>query len=656
MRSVRRRIAAAAVSGLMVLGATACVADPPPPVRETLPTPQNGEYPDERTVYLATDSIGAGFNPHIGADQSTVTSAIAALTLPSPFRPVQTRDGVRWRLDDSLITSAEVTSTEPFEVTYKIVNDAQWSDGLPVTGDDFRYLWQQMARQPNVLGQAGYRVIRDVQTGGGGKIVTVTFDAPYPAWRELFTDLLPSHRLRSDPTGFQTGMDKGKPVTAGPFSVYSIDRARDEVRLIRNDRYWSTPAELDQVVLRRAGTLPQTAQTIRNGDTQIAALTAGAATAAEISAIPGVRTNRIPAARALTVNLNTRSAVMAQLPVRQAVLAMLDAGTVTAAAAGEDVVDRFANTVYLPSDPGYYPVQRPRPGAGEVSGWLTEAGYQRGVPRTRPSSEAPGSSGSSTTDEPVPSDAEPSDGEPSGSTAASTTTTTTAAEAADVPQLPYGVAPLQRGGEDLVVRIGAVNSDQRTMSAAENIADQLRSQGVRAAVRGMSNTALYGRALTSAEVDLVVGWTAAGIDPATALASQVGCLAPPKGTESGAHTVEPEDDPAVDRSVLPTPSASGSAGPTSTGEDEDAADSSYIGNISGLCDPVLIDLSTRALSAQDPAAELSSAEELLAAQAVYLPIYQDTSLIAVTDQVTGVPLAGPVPVGIFDGAGKWMLT
>ena len=636
-----RRCTALAVAGLVALAATGCMSDPPPPVRETLPTPTPNEYPDERTVYLATDPIGAGFNPHLGADQSTVTTAIAAMTLPSPFVPELTPDGEVWRPNEALVTSAEVTDRDPFTVTYHLVDDAQWSDGLPVTGDDFAYLWQQMARQPNVVGQAGYRAITEVQTSGGGKVVTVTFENEYPAWRELFANLLPSHKLRSDPTGFQTGMDKGKPVTAGPFAVYSIDRARDEVRLIRNDRYWRTPPQLDQVVLRRAGTLPQMAQTVRNGDTGVVALTAGAASAAEVAAVPGVRSDRMPSTRALAVNLNTRAGVMTELQVRQAVLGMLNADVISAAAAGDDLVTRFANTVYMPSDPDYFPVNRERPSPEQIGEWLTASGYTRGTPRERatPEPSVPGSS-----EKPAES-----------AESATTATPSPTSEVKDVPELPYGVAPYVKDGVPLVVRIGATNTDQRTMSAAENIADQLRGQGVRAVVRPLTNTELYGPALSGAAVDLVVGWNSAGVDPATALASQVGCQAPREGTEAGAHTVEPETDPAVDHSVLPTPTGTTdpTAPPESGAPDRSDVDAAYIGNTSGLCDPQLIALAARAMTQADPEQTLTEAESLLAAQAVYLPIYQDNVFIGVTDKVTGVPLTGPVQVGIFGDAAQW---
>jgi len=633
MRTVLARISVIAMAGLVGFTATACMADPPPPVRETLPTHTPNEYPDERTVTVATDTIGAGFNPHLGADQGTVTTAIAAMTLPSPFVPVNTPTGEQWRMNDALLTAAEVVSYAPFKVEYKIVNDAQWSDGLPVTGDDFLYLWEQMSRQPNVIAPAGYRAISDVQTSGGGKVVTVTFSSAYPDWRQLFNNLLPSHTLRSDPTGFQVGMDKGKPVTAGPFQIYSIDRARDEVRLIRNDRYWRKPPEIDQVVLRRAGSPQQMAQTIRNGDSTLAALPTGAASAAELGAIPGVTSGRLPTTRALAVNVNARSESMKSRDVRAAILGMLDGRLITAAAAGDTVVTPFANTVFAPSDADYTPVDRARPTDDEILALLASAGYRPGTPTPRPAPPAP-----------------------SASQTPSPTSTPPALVPADIPALPYDIAPIQADGKDLTVRIGATNADQRTMAAAETMADQLRSRGVRASVVGMSNTELYGSALTAGRVDLVVGWTGVGGSPAAEFASQVACQAPPKGTEAGAHTVEPNDEESSDQTVLPTTPTAPDATTTSKKPEQNvSADDSYTGNVSGLCDPELIALAEAAMGTDDPTSQLQQAEPLLADKAVYLPIFQDTLFSAVTDRIAGVELGGPIQVGVFGGADRWSL-
>nr|WP_245555528.1 ABC transporter family substrate-binding protein [Gordonia soli] len=633
--STSRRGLLPVVCTVALLVLAGCMSDPPPPVQESAPPATPTEYPTEKTVYVATNSIGSGFNPHIAADQSPVTTAIAAMTLPSAFDPIATPTGVQWRKQDALLTSAEVTSQSPFTVTYRIHNDAQWSDGLPVTGDDFVYLWQQMSRQPNVVAPAGYRLIDGVQSSGGGKTVEVRFASPYPAWRELFTGLLPSHVLRGAPAGFQTGMDSGKPVSAGPYAVVGIDPTRDEVRLVRNDRYWMKPPDLDQVVLRRAGTAPQMVESIRSGDSSIAALGSGPAIAAELGAVPGTETQRSPTSRALAVSANTRTSTMSDRAVRQAVLGLIDSGLVSFASAGDDIVTPFANPVFAPTDPGYFPVDRRRRGPGEVADLLSSAGYQR-VEENAPA-ETPSASGGqpSASRDPGAGSSAPRSSAPSSGAPSSASQPTTV-DGTEIKPLPSGVAPFRKDGKDLTVRVGAISGDQKSTSAAANIADQLRGAGIKAAVVALPNNELYGVALTNSRVDLVVGWTGLGVPPAASLASQVDCDRPKPGT-------------APSFSTPPTPT-SAAPGQPSSGDDD-----SYASNISGLCDPTLIDLARRALTESDPTGTLTEAEPLFSAQSVYLPIYQDSMLVGVTQKVRNVPLSGPIQVAIFGNAVSWEL-
>lgn len=623
--AARQRGILAGLFGTLILLFAACSASPPPPVRESTPPATPAEYPTEKTIYIATDSVGSGFNPHIGADQSIVTTAIAAMTLPSAFQPVDTPAGVVWQRQDALITSADVTSQSPFTVTYHIQTNAQWSDGLPVTGDDFTYLWQQMSRQPNVVAPAGYRLIDSVQSRSGGKEVQVTFARPYPAWRQLFTNLLPSHVLRGAAAGFQTGMDSGKPVSAGPFAVVSIDQTRDEVRLARNDRYWVKPPSLDQIVLRRAGTASQMVDTVRSGDSSIVTVPTGAATSAELGAVPGVQTQRDATSRALSVSVNARTSTMRSVQVRQAVLGMIDPALVSYAGAGDDIVTPFANTVYAPTDPGYFPVDHPRPSAAQIAGLLGSAGYQRTpetpatTPSTTPSADTSASGSASDT-----------------SSSPSSSIAPTTADGVEVKPLPDGVMPYRNTDGDLIVRVGAISGDPRSTSAAANIVDQLRGQGVRGVVVPLPNSDLYGAALTNSRVDLVVGWTGLGVPPAAALASQVDCDQPKPGTAPSLAT------PPTPTSVAPSQGTSG-------------ADDSYASNISGVCDPALIALARQALSADDPTPLLAQAEPLLAAQAVYLPIYQDSMVAGTTGKVRNVALSGPIQVGIYGNTTSWEL-
>ena len=176
--------------------------------------------------------------------------------LPSSFRPIpdpNSPTGSRWELDPTLLESAEVTSEDPFTVTYKIRPEAQWTDNAPIAADDYWYLWRQMVSEPGVVDPAGYDLITGVQSIEGGKTAVVTFSQPYPAWRELFNDILPAHIVKDVPGGFAAGLVRALPVTGGQFRVENIDPQRDEILLARNDRYWAEPAKPDQILFRRGG-------------------------------------------------------------------------------------------------------------------------------------------------------------------------------------------------------------------------------------------------------------------------------------------------------------------------------------------------------------------------------------------------------------------
>ena len=294
---------------------------------------------------MGIDSIGAGFNPHLLSDQSPVNAAVASLVLPSAFRPVpdpSTPTGSRWVMDSTLLVSREVTDEDPFTVTYKIRPEAQWTDNAPIGADDFWYLWRQMVTQPGVVDPAGYNLITGVQSIDGGKHkAVVTFSERYPAWRELFTHILPAHIVKDAPGGFSAGLARAMPVTGGQFRVENIDPQRDEILLARNDRFWAAQALPDHILMRRAGAPAALADSMRNGDTQVAQVHGGAAAFAQLSAISDVRTARTMTPRTMQLSLRAVQPKLADGQVRQAILGLLDVDLLAAVGAGSD------NTVTL---------------------------------------------------------------------------------------------------------------------------------------------------------------------------------------------------------------------------------------------------------------------------------------------------------------------
>ncbi|MFM9034256.1 MAG: ABC transporter family substrate-binding protein [Mycobacterium sp.] len=609
-RRPRRLRTAAGILSVVLTGA--CTVNPPPAPQSTEPSQSSAPAPKAAQVIMAIDSIGAGFNPHLLSDQSPVNAAISALVLPSSFRPVPdpaSPTGSRWEMDPNLLVSARVTATAPFTITYKIRPEAAWTDNAPIAADDFWYLWRQMVSQPGVVDPAGYDLITAVQSLEGGKTAVVTFSQPYPAWRELFNDLLPAHLVKDVPGGFPAGLTRALPVTGGQFRVDTIDPQRDEILLARNDRFWGTPAKPDQILFRRAGATAALADSIRNGDTQVAQVHGGAAAFAQLSAIPDVRTARLVTPRVMQLMLRAQEPKLSDPVVRKAILGLLDVELLAAVGAGSDnSITLDQALVRAPSDPGYVPTAPPPLGRERALQLFAQAGFQ--VDRSAPES-------------PVPP---PPDG--AGGTTQSASTR----------------GRISRDGQTLTLVIGAAANDPTSVAVANTAADQLRSVGIAATVLALDPPVLYGQALVKNRVDAIVGWHAAGGDLATTLASRYGCPA----LES-----TPIAEGAPSAPATPSGTEQPPAGPTRQPEPLVRAPS----NLTGICDRGIQSAIDGALAGTLGINEaIAAVEPRLWAMAAVLPIMQDTTIVAAGPSVRNVSLTGAVPIGIVGDAGSWVKT
>jgi ABC-type transport system substrate-binding protein len=480
-----RKLLAAFVALLALAGCT-----PAPRLKNTeLSSPVNTPV-DTGEVVVGVDTIAGGYNPHNFADQSAITTALSTLLLPSVFRPGP--DGTP-RLDRTLMTSAAVTRSEPYTVTYQIRADASWSDAAPVAAEDFVYLREQMTSQPGVVDSAGYRLISDINARDGGKVVEVVFSKPYPGWRTLFDNLLPAHILKDAPGGWQGALQTNFPATGGPFTVKTLDNDRGEVVLERNDRYWEEPAKLDRIVLRRTEQA-SLVDALEQGHDQMALVRTDSVGADTIGRLaPTVTASTVARPSVTTVYLRP-SQRLADLPVRQALVAMLDRDQLITVGTGNGPAAHLPADaqVLAPTAPGY---QVTRPGdagfnAAAAQTLLTGAGYTR----------------------------------------------TSAGWARD--------------GRPLELVVGVAEERPADVRIAKDVQRQLAAGGVVAEVVELSGQELYQRLYSTGGtdgVDIAVSSRPAGGDPATMLASDFGCVTdatPPEPVNPAGYC-----DPAVQPTI-----------------------------------------------------------------------------------------------------------
>ncbi|MCI2417695.1 ABC transporter family substrate-binding protein [Saccharopolyspora sp. K220] len=477
----RRPLAAVSLLVTTVSVVAACTNAPPPPLVSQPPTPSPTTsapptQPMPVEVVVGVDELEGGFNPHTLADLSPTSSALASLMLPSVFRPAP--DG-SLQLDSTLMESAEVVpDAEKFTVRYRIKREANWSDGAPIAAEDFVYLWEQLRSQPGVADPAGYQLIDDVASRQGGKTVEVTFAKPYPGWQTLFNNLLPAHLLRDAPRGWATVLDDGYPASGGPFAIRQVDLDRGEIILERNDRYWGPPAQSDRIVLRAVDKARQV-EALRSGDSHLAVFSADRSTMQSLRELgDAVQLITVPRPATMEVLLRQDSRALADVKVRQAVLAALDRPALIEAGTDGGPGDQFQAhaQVLAPSEPGYTPTEPVlpnRPDPAQVERLLNEAGYHR-----------------------------------SG-------------------------GAWMRDGRPLNLVIAAPFEHESYIRIAEAAAGQLREQGIQATVVTPTGDQLFGETLAvnprsgdsggASSVDMAIAPRPAGGDPAAMMAASYGC-------------------------------------------------------------------------------------------------------------------------------------
>lgn len=371
-RAARGAPALLAVLAALVL--TACTPPGlPPPQSPSGLSSASAEPARSGGVTIGVDGALTGFNPYLLSDYSPAAAAVAGVVLPSVSQVGN--DGVR-RVAADLVDSATVIDQDPFTVRYRINRNAAWSDGTPVTAEDFRYLAQQLGDTDATLDNAAYRTISAVRSGDGGKTAEVVFTQPVHDWLQLFSPLLPAHLLKDSPGGFAGALAGGIPVSAGPFRLAGVDESTGEITLERNDKYWGPQSSLATVVFR-SGTGAALVNALGRNDVQAVYLRPGAVARRALDRL--VTAGTVRAANTLLpaqtqIVFDTANGPTADAGLRTALAESLNGDALAALASRQNPAALLAapDPLRLPTTAG----ERPAPATDAAQRQLIAAGYR----------------------------------------------------------------------------------------------------------------------------------------------------------------------------------------------------------------------------------------------------------------------------------------
>jgi peptide/nickel transport system substrate-binding protein len=170
-----------------------------------------------------------------------------------------------WNFDDNLepvpqlaveIPSAENggISEDGLTLTVRLREDAAWSDGEPVTADDFVFTYNAIMDDRNtVLSRSPYDLHVASVEAADEQTVVINFNAPYAPWlTSIFTYVLPEHVLgpvmEADGTLDGADWNRMPGVGVGPY-VFTEWESGSHILFTRNENHWQ-PGTIERIFVR----------------------------------------------------------------------------------------------------------------------------------------------------------------------------------------------------------------------------------------------------------------------------------------------------------------------------------------------------------------------------------------------------------------------
>lgn len=279
----RRKVAAIATIATVALLAS-CASTPPSDSSEEaggaglvsgdLNTVNTVEVqPDTGEMVFAIEKTITNWNTLTAAGDVSETVWVTNALYPSVF--VIQPDASTIELNTDLMESAEVVSQDPTVVEYIIRDEAVWSDGTAITGDDFEYQWHALntrdCAECSTHDTDGLDKVTAIDQSEDGKTVTVTYDSNYSEWQRPFGRLLPAH-IAAENGDVYTSFSEFFVQTVPDFSggPYIITDFQDgvSVTLEPNPEWYGEGPNLQKLTFRMITDTQQTPIALQNNEIQ----------------------------------------------------------------------------------------------------------------------------------------------------------------------------------------------------------------------------------------------------------------------------------------------------------------------------------------------------------------------------------------------------
>lgn len=290
----------------------------------------------EKVFNYSTNSVVIGLNPIMN---TTAPDNEAHNLICDPLvRDVAAKDNT----NESIPAAAESweVSEDGLTWTFKIHENAKWSDGEPVTANDFEYTLKLMA-DPNtaavnawlfdgVIENFGEALYNNGKTPDeiGVKAVddkTLEIKLVHPAsyFIELAGGIYPVRQDKYEEWGDKYGSSADKIICSGPFKVESWDQ-NTELVCVKNENYWDAEnVKLDKVVQKVIQETSTAVQAFINGEIDVIG-TSDSNWIKTVEAADMSNTSTVPDEAPEFLMFNVKNQYLSNAKIRQAISAAID--------------------------------------------------------------------------------------------------------------------------------------------------------------------------------------------------------------------------------------------------------------------------------------------------------------------------------------------
>ena len=265
-------------------------------------------------------------------------------------------------------------------VSMGIQPTAAWSDGKPITCEDFKFTWETfMDDKWQVGSRLGWDKIKSVDCPDERKIV-VTFLEPYAPYLQVMgSSPLPAHELKGK--DFNTFWNDRITVGSGPFKFKHWKRSVEYV-LERNPNYWNKGKNdlpyLDTLTYRFLKDTNTLKIQLRTGEVDWITPPPDTSLMDELKGMPRSKFQTVPGGYWEQFAFNTAAGATKDVNVRKAIAHSIDRQQLTEVVLRKQTTP--LNSTLLPAAKAYYVPAWEEYGYDEkkVTEYLTKAGYKKG--------------------------------------------------------------------------------------------------------------------------------------------------------------------------------------------------------------------------------------------------------------------------------------